>query len=134
MPITLKAMRAALAVTTVLGVVLAAPSASAARVEICHKDKTIKVSERSLSAHEAHGDYLGACEEVHTERLMRRPRGDGGEQVHEPDHRGGHRHRRGPGCQLRRGAAARGGGGLPADRGVRHPGCAHQRSCLSVGR
>lgn len=57
--------------TIAFGIGFASPSAMAAKVEICHKDKkTVRVSERALPAHKEHGDFLGKCDEVRSEALF----------------------------------------------------------------
>lgn len=56
---------------TTLGATTASFSATAAKVEICHKEKkVIRVNERALPAHKAHGDFMGQCDEVHSARLL----------------------------------------------------------------
>ena len=65
------ALAAIVMVAVVMGMSAIAPAMAAppAKVIICHVDpdgdgpgpETIEVSERSLSAHLAHGDSVGAC-------------------------------------------------------------------------
>jgi len=40
------------------------PVIAGEKIEVCHKGKTISVSENSVNAHLAHGDILGDCDQL----------------------------------------------------------------------
>ena len=66
----------AFAFVGMVAIAMFSPDVMAAKVKICHKassgkQKTIKVSDKALKAHEGHGDFKGRCDEVlNSERLM----------------------------------------------------------------
>jgi hypothetical protein len=60
-----------------VAITMFSPTVMAEKIEICHKasnngkQKTIKVRDKSLKAHEGHGDFAGRCDQVlNSERLM----------------------------------------------------------------